>query len=73
MRILLQQESNSLYVKGDGNWTGNAAEANDFRSSSLAIDYCVRHRLSGLQLVLKFDEQHFDIVLQMAERSRSTA
>lgn len=73
MRVLLQQKNNGLYVKADGVWTGNVVEANDFLSSSQAIDYCVVRRLSGLQLVLKFDEQNHDIVMQMAARSRLSA
>lgn len=70
MRVLLQQETNGCYVRPDGDWTESAAEAKDFLSSSQAIDYCVARRLQGLQLVLKFEEQHYDIVLQMAAARR---
>jgi hypothetical protein len=35
----------------------------DFVSSSAAIDFCRINKLSGLQLVLKFQGQKFDIVL----------
>lgn len=73
MRVLLQQKNSGLYVRADGVWTGSVLEAYDFLSSSQAIDYCLVRRLSGLQLVLKFDEQNHDIVLQMAARSRSSA
>lgn len=68
MRVLLQQKNSGLFVRGDGVWTGNAAEAIDFFSSSQAIDYCVGRRLNGVQLVLKFDDQQMDIVLEMAGR-----
>ena len=66
MRVLLQQKNSGLYLKREGDWTGNPNEADDFRSSAQAIDYCVRNRLAGLQLVLKFPEQHLDIVLRLA-------
>lgn len=68
MRVLLQQKNSGLYLKDDGGYTGDALEASDFLSSSQAIDYCVNRKLSGVQLVLKFDEQHYDIVVQMAAR-----
>lgn len=71
MRVLLQQKNSGLYLKPDGGFTGNAVEANDFLSSSQAIDYCVDRKLSGVQLVLKFDEQHYDIVVQMAAGRRN--
>ena len=68
MRILLQQIDNGLYFKENGVWTRDAAEGMDFLSSTKAIDYCMANRISGVQLVLKFDEQLYDIVLPiMAE------
>ena len=35
----------------------------DFVSSTAAIDFCVSNKLNGVQLVLKFDEQKYDIVM----------
>ena len=72
MRILLQQKDSGLYFKELGGWTSDAAEANDFLSSTRAIDFCLAHRLTGVHLVLKFDEQLYDIVLPMVGERRST-
>ena len=63
MQILLQQKETGLYFKGIGAWVRNSSEAMDFVSSSAAIDFCVTNKLSGLQMVLKFQEQKYDIVL----------
>ena len=63
MRILLQQKATSLYFKDIGSWTRLSLEAMDFLSSTAAIDFCAVNKLSGIQLVLKFDEQKYDIVL----------
>jgi hypothetical protein len=63
MRILLQQKETGLYFKDIGAWTGESAEAMDFLSSTSAIDFCVVNRISGVQLVLKFEEHRYDIVL----------
>lgn len=66
MRILLQEINNGLYFKENGVWTRDAVEGMDFLSSTKAIEYCMAHRISGVQLVLKFDEQLYDIVLPLA-------
>jgi len=63
MRILLQQKATGLYFKDIGSWTPISVEAMDFLSSTAAIDFCTVNKLSGIQLVLKFDEQKYDIVL----------
>jgi len=63
MRILLQQKETGLYFKDIGAWTRDAIEAMDFLSSTSAIDFCVLNKISDVQLVLKFEEQRYDIVL----------
>jgi hypothetical protein len=66
MRILIQQKETGLYFKDVGSWTRDSAEAMDFLSSTAAIDFCVTNKISGVQLVLKFEEQRYDIVLPIA-------
>ena len=63
MRIVLQQKDNGLYFRDVGSWVYHSSEAMDFVSSTAAIDFCVANKLSKVQLVLKFDEQKYDIVL----------
>ena len=63
MRILLQQKDTGLYFKDIESWTRSTAEAMDFLSSTAAIDFCVTNKLKGVQLVLKFEEHQYDIVL----------
>ena len=65
MRILLQQKETGAYLQESGVWTRDPAKAMDFLSSTHAIDFCATQRISGVQLVLKFEEQHYDIVLPM--------
>ena len=67
MRILLQQKNGSLYFKEGGLWTPDATEGREFPSSSKAIEYCMTNHLSGVQVVLKFEEQHYDIVMPLAD------
>jgi len=63
MRILLQQKATGLYFKDIDAWSRGSAEAMDFVSSTAAIDFCVSNKLKGVQLVLKFEEENYDIVL----------
>jgi len=75
MRILLQQKNSGLYLKDLGAWTPNAADATDYLSSTKALAFCAAHKISDVQLVLKFDEQHYDIVLPatIGRQARSVA
>ena len=63
MRILLQQKESGLYFKDIDAWDADPAQAMDFLSSTSAIDFCTANKITGVQLVLKFDEQRYDIVL----------
>lgn len=66
MKVLLQHKESGLYLKDAGVTTHDPAEAMDFLSSTQAINFCGAHKIIGMQIVLKFHEQHFDIVLPMA-------
>lgn len=63
MRILLQQKETGFYFRDIGSWVRDTTEAMDFVSSSAAIDFCVANKLADMQLVLKFADQNYDIVL----------
>ena len=72
MKILLQQKESGLYFKDVDAWDPNPTEAMDFLCSTSAIDFCVANKISGVQLVLKFEEQRYDIVLPvMAQHHES--
>jgi hypothetical protein len=80
MRILIQQRASGRYFKDIQEWTRDHLEAMDFGTSSRAIDFCVANGLSGVQLVLKFEEEEFDLVLpltvepgQKAQRGRRSS
>lgn len=69
MRILLQQKDTDLYFIDVGSWDADPSDAMDFLSSTAAIDFCIANKISGVQLVLKFDEQRYDIVLPVLSQS----
>ncbi len=63
MRIVLQQKESGLYFKDIDSWVSHSSEAMDFVNSTAAIDFCVTNKITNVQLVLKFEEQRYDIVL----------
>jgi hypothetical protein len=65
MKVVLQHIDSGFYLKEAGTMTHDPAEAMDFLSSTHAINFCAVHKISGMQIVLRFQEQHFDIVLPM--------
>jgi hypothetical protein len=73
MRVLLQQKDSGLYLQDLESWARRSSEAKDFLSSTAAIDFCLAHNISGVQLVLKFDEQRYDIVLPLMPQAASGA
>ena len=50
--------------------TRDGKDAMDFLSSTKAIEFCAVNKIAGVQIVLKFDEQHYDIVLPMVSERR---
>ena len=71
MRILIQNKENGLYFRDIEDWTANSVHAMDFLSSTSAIEFCVINKIKGVHLVLKFEEEHHEIVLPLAhEKSR---
>jgi hypothetical protein len=62
MRILLQQKETGLYVKNADSWARQRSEAMDFMSSTSAIDFCVANKLSGVHVVLKFEQEPYEFV-----------
>lgn len=71
MKVLLQHKESGLYLKDIGLTTPSVADAMDFLSSTQAIEFCASHKIVGMQIVLRFDEQHYDIVLPMLMERRA--
>ena len=65
MRILIQQKDTGFYFKDINAWIRDPGEAMDFLSSTSAIDFCTTNKISGVQLVLKFKDENYDIVLPL--------
>lgn len=54
MRTLLRNVSNGLYFQGPDRWTGNPAEAMDFKMIDRALDFVSKWNLKGVELAFAF-------------------
>jgi hypothetical protein len=63
MRIHLQNKETGLYLQDTDNWSRISQEAMDFVSSTAAIDFCMGRKINNVHLVLKFEEQNYQIVI----------
>jgi len=63
MRILLQQRDTGLYFGDINSWCADASEAMDFVSSTQALEFCSVNKLDEVQVVLKFADEKYEIVL----------
>jgi len=63
MRILLQQRDTSLYFGDINSWCADTSEAMDFVSYTKALEFCALNRLDAVQVVLKFEDEKYEIVL----------
>jgi hypothetical protein len=63
MKALLQQLETGLYFKDPTTWTVSLAEAYDFKSSVSARTYCLNRGITNAQIILKFANSEYDIIL----------
>lgn len=67
MRVLIQSTISHLYLKAQDSATQNPDEARDFRSTSGAVRFVKQHRLTNVQIVLKFPKTGDDVNLAILE------
>jgi hypothetical protein len=54
MKTLLRNMATGLYFQGPDRWTGNAAEARDFKAIDRAIEFIRTWKLDGVELAFAF-------------------
>jgi hypothetical protein len=63
MKVFVQHALSFQYLKRDFGWTTNCSDAMEFGTSLQAMEFCWRYNLSEIQVVLKFEDARYDIVL----------
>lgn len=60
MRIFVQQDATNHFLKGLGMWSDQEEEALAFPSRTSALLFCIRYYLSGVHLIVKHDDGHYE-------------
>jgi len=68
MRSLLRSITTRLYFEFDDKWVGDITRAHDFGSSARAIQFAVENRLKDIEVVLAYDDPHYDISIPFRTR-----
>ena len=67
MRVLIQSTISYLFLKDRNSATQDPEEARDFKQASRALRFVKQHRLTNVQIVLKFPKPSDDINLAILE------
>ena len=65
MKVLLQDLDTRLYFRGLSGWTSDANEALDFGNTSRAIEFWRDNDLLNVQIILKYKDARYDVVLDV--------
>lgn len=69
MKVVLQNKLSRFYLGNDGKWTADHSKVRDFESSLRAMDFLQANKMENTQVVLKFQDTKYDIVLQALSNS----
>ena len=61
-----------MYFRDIDSWIADPSEAMDFLSSTLALEFCAANKLDAVQVVLKFEDEKYEIVLPDVTSSHAT-
>jgi hypothetical protein len=65
MRVLLRSTKTNLFYESGSDWTADSEAAHDFGNSARAIQFVVEWRLLNVEVVLAFDDPHYNIRLPL--------
>lgn len=64
MKILIQSKDRNIFVRSVGTWTGDPDQARQFPDTITAMEFCARHSLHHVRILLKFGSERFDVPLE---------
>ena len=73
MNIFLQDTASGKFVskEKDNTFTDEPSQARRFVTSIEALQYCIREKRDGLQIVMRFDNSRDDILFPVAATHRA--
>jgi len=70
MRVLLRRHETGQFYAGPGQWTTDHSEAWDFQKTDSALDAIWEAKLPEAEVVVLFDNPHFEIPLKVVGLGR---
>ncbi|MDB6123606.1 MAG: hypothetical protein JWQ71_2599 [Pedosphaera sp.] len=67
VRVIIQNCDSLEYVAADESWCTNPDEALAFDSGVFALEYMRGKTLGAIQIVLKFEQERFDLKVSKSE------
>jgi hypothetical protein len=67
MRVLVQNATTKLYFGRQTLWTIDPEQAFNFEHTLHALNFMQRSKMKNVQIVMKFDDDQFDIHLNPAD------
>ncbi|MDB6123319.1 MAG: hypothetical protein JWQ71_2312 [Pedosphaera sp.] len=64
-RRLVRNKTTHHYLKDDGQWTDKLEEATDFPDLQSVVQLCGKYELKDVELVMKFDDEIYDIAVDI--------
>jgi hypothetical protein len=65
MKVFLRNTETGLFYAGPDHWTGEHGEAMEFRGPDRALDQVSEAKLNAMEVIIHFEESHFDIPLKI--------
>jgi len=77
MKVVIQNCVTRRYLSDGDDWCEDTANAKDFGSGIVAIDYAIKRSLPDCQVVLSFNDPKLDVQIPFTEsckkRNKATA
>jgi hypothetical protein len=73
MKIYIQRVATQQFVGADHRWVSSIFDARNFHNSIRALDFCLAHGLSAVQIRTRFDNTSRDVVWRVADVTEPVA
>ena len=65
----LQQRTTRQFLAPDGSWTEELEQALAIKDIIEALTYCRRYKLSGMDILMKFERDEYDVRLEIGSEA----
>jgi hypothetical protein len=70
MKVVVRRRIARLFVGQEKKWTSSVQEARSFPHCSEALDFCLKHPATALQIVIIFEEPKLEVIVEASRMIR---